>query len=743
MLTTKKWRFAIAVEVTTIRRGIAGSLGALLAVLVLTGCSPPGRRNLLQGERLIRQGRPAEAIRPLQEAVTLLATNAPACAQAWNFLGLAYHYANQPAGAAQAYQNALAHDFNLVVVRFNRGCLFLEQNNLPAAINELTTYTTHQPKDALGWTKLGAAQMRSRQVEPAEASFRRALDLSPRPALAAEILNNLGLCSVLRRRPDDALKYFNAALRQQTNHPPALLNQAIIAHQQNNDLPLALDRYRAYLDTPSSRPHAAAVSNLASQIDTELRLRAAATSVVPTLVLVTNLRPQPTNALLTARPPAEPPVAVTSPPLPASQPTPPPPATSVVDVAASPPAPATASATVAPEPRTPHGPTNTAPPPPIAKIEVSTPAPPTAPVTASATGAPEPRTAPAPTNQVQPPAAVVRVEPPPTPEAEAPSAPVEVVRLETEQEVKTAQDIAVPVRTAPSPTAPPSEPAPTVASPSPAPPSTITSAPAPSAARPAIDTRSSSPPPPKKKSLVQRLNPLGWIGGKDKTGEPPRMETATTPLSSPRGVARESSRPASSAVSSPPVTPSPATAPAPATPPAPAVARYNYLRPGVPAPGNRARAQDAIAQGIQAHRSGQYAQALAAYKAAVREDPSFFEAQYNLGVAAFDAGSWSEALVAFEQALALRPEDSSARLNFALSLDRANYPADAAQELELLLVRAPGSIDAHATVANLYAEKLADNDKARVHYTKVLQLNPRHPQAEAIRRWLTVHRLRP
>ena len=134
---------------------------------------------------------------------------------------------------------------------------------------------------------------------------------------------------------------------------------------------------------------------------------------------------------------------------------------------------------------------------------------------------------------------------------------------------------------------------------------------------------------------------------------------------------------------------------------------------------------------------------MAAYRQAVEADPSFFEAQYNLGVAAFDAGDWAEALSAFERALVLKPDNSDARLNFALSLDRANYPVDAARELEILLARVPNMVDAHATLARLYAEKLGDPDKARAHYTRVLQLDPRHPQAPAIRRWLTVHRPRP
>ncbi len=737
MQTIKKWRGASAVDARLSPRGIVGCFLGLLALVVLAGCAPPERRSLLEGERLLRQGRPLEAIEPLQRAVKLLATNAPACAQAWNFLGLAYHYANQPAGAAQAYQNALARDFNLTVVRYNRGCLFLEQNNLPAAINELTTYTTYQPKDLLGWARLGSAQLRARLVDQAERSFQRVLDLNPTPAQTAEALNNLGLCAALRRRSDDAFEYFNSALRQQTNFPPTLLNQAIVAHQQINDRTLALDRYRAYLAASGPLPHAEAVSNLASQIEGELRLRAAATSAVPALVLVTNLPAQPTNAALVAAIPPQPAPSATNPPPSPAQPTPSPSPTNVARVADAPipvpePAPAELPPPVVPEP-----PTQT--PPAIAAQAASA-----APVrTEPAMPTPEPvRTLdafPAPT-----PAALTERTPATatTPPVEPTPPPVEVVRLESEPEVKAAQDIPVPSRVASATTTVTS--APTAPPPTPAAIPETTTASAPPSARSAADSipTASRPQQPKKKTLVQRLNPLGWFGGKDKAEKESasRMENAPTPLRDLGPLARESAaaRPAQATL---PVATAPAAAPPKPEPPV--LLRYTYLRPETPVSGDRARAQEALTRGVQFHTAGRHEEAVAAYRQAVEADPSFFEAQYNLGVAAFDAGVWAEALAAFERSLVLKPDDTSARLNFALSLDRANYPVDAARELDLLLARAPETVDAHATLARLCAEKLGDPDKARVHYTKVLQLDPRYPEAAAIRRWLTVHRPRP
>ena len=44
----------------------------LLALAFLTACEPPGPRALLDGERLIREGKYPEAITKLQKATNLL-----------------------------------------------------------------------------------------------------------------------------------------------------------------------------------------------------------------------------------------------------------------------------------------------------------------------------------------------------------------------------------------------------------------------------------------------------------------------------------------------------------------------------------------------------------------------------------------------------------------------------------------------------------------------------------------------
>src|SRR5437868_5602063 len=71
-------------------------LGAWCLVLfTFTGCTPPGPGALLAGQRLVEQGKYPQAVKKLKTATSLLPTNA----QAWNYMGLAYHYAGQAAEA--------------------------------------------------------------------------------------------------------------------------------------------------------------------------------------------------------------------------------------------------------------------------------------------------------------------------------------------------------------------------------------------------------------------------------------------------------------------------------------------------------------------------------------------------------------------------------------------------------------------------------------------------------------------
>ncbi|MEW6306824.1 MAG: tetratricopeptide repeat protein, partial [Verrucomicrobiota bacterium] len=244
----------------------------------------------------------------------------------------------------------------------------------------------------------------------------------------------------------------------------------------------------------------------------------------------------------------------------------------------------------------------------------------------------------------------------------------------------------------------------------------------------AVDTKppppTTRPPAPKEeeRGFFQRINPMNLFRSDNK----PKPATSLTVPPAPTPEVPPTNSPGAPSA----VTP---------LPPHPAPLRYKYLSPPKPSPGNRAEADRLFEGGLEAHRTRKFPAAIEAYRAATRADASFYEAQYNLGLAAYEAGQLELALVAYELALAIKPNATNARYNFALALQKANYVRDAAHELDKVLTASPDEARAHLTLANIYAQQLFDKARAREHYQKVLQLEPHHAQAQAIRYWLAAN----
>jgi Flp pilus assembly protein TadD len=173
--------------------------------------------------------------------------------------------------------------------------------------------------------------------------------------------------------------------------------------------------------------------------------------------------------------------------------------------------------------------------------------------------------------------------------------------------------------------------------------------------------------------------------------------------------------------------------------PAASFPRYQYRNPAKPAAGNRSAAERFFAQGSQAQQANRYEDAIQFYRQAVQSDPAYFEAYYNCGLAEAARGNVSQALTAYETALAIRPDSLDARLNFAVVLKQANYAVDCARELEKLTEKNPSDARPHVILGNLYAQSMKQPAKAKEHYQKALDLDPRTPQASAIRYWLSTH----
>ncbi len=583
---------------------------AVAALVILPGCAPSGPRALLNGDELLRAGKPAQAIDKLKRATELL-PNEP---RAWNLLGLAYHHADQPKLAAQAYQQALARDRSnrVAIAHYNFGCLLLEQNNPAAAAEHFRSYTL-TTNSAIGLIKLATAQWRLRRPDLAEPTFGAALRLEPKNA---EALNGVGVIHAAKNQRD-AAQYFNAALQWNPKYAPAMLNAALLAQQNLATRSVALQRFKDYLAVAPQSPYVESVRTLVRQIEGEFAAQMASSNALVTAALKSNALvaaahtdhpPPTTNALPRVA------VATNKPPL----------------------------------------------------VAVKTNVPPTAktnPIVV-ATNLP-----PAPSN---PPVMVVSVTnaPPPRIAVAEPVAPFTITNT----------PVAPPTTTAVAPITPDFSPA---------------------VAEPPAEER--------KPGFFTRLNPFRNKPKPPETNDVPRVVVLATPTSAP-------------------------------TPPSkPVFPRYTYLSPAAPRSGNRADAERVTAQAVKAERAHNTNEALLDYQLAVTADPSYFDAHYNEALLALRAGDFRRALTASEMALVIEPDSINARYNFALALKQANYANDAAAELDRILEAKPSEVRAHLTLANLYAQQLNDPAKAKAHYLKVIELDPRNPQASAIRFWLAAN----
>jgi len=235
------------------------------SVLLLNGCTPPGPRALLDGEKLSRAGRYGEAIEKLERATALLPKNA----LAWNHLGVAYHKAGLPDRAFEAYKRAIELDRNLASARFNVGCLYLEKGRPVEAADQFVSMLMLQPKSVEGHLMLGVAQLKARRLDLAEAAFRGALALEPRSPAA---MNGLGVVLCQRRNLRDGSATLYAAVQLEPRYGPALLNLAILNHYYLNDRVHALQYYRSYLAIQPRPANYEAVDTVVRQLERELTM---------------------------------------------------------------------------------------------------------------------------------------------------------------------------------------------------------------------------------------------------------------------------------------------------------------------------------------------------------------------------------------------------------------------------------------------------------------------------------------
>ena len=601
----------------------------VLALVAWSGCQPPGPRALLKGEKLIHEGKYEQAIEKLQIASRLLPKNA----QAWNFLGLAYHGNKQPEPAWRAYRRALDVDPRLAAARFNLGCLYLEQNRPAEAVDELTSFTLLQSRSVEGWLKLGTAQLRAHRIDASEKSFRSALELAPRHP---EALNGLGDIQSQRKRWREAWGYFNAALAEKPDYGPALLNAAVILHKPLNNRPAALQLYRKYLGVQPRLSRWEEVSALAAQLQAELIPPPVqlAMVAVPKPAAKTNLSQASTNRALPPRNEI-PPLLVSSTPTRVESSPPSKPLSPVPEVAPPPKPPVIEKPTPTAVPLKPFVPTNS-PVPAVAEAK---------------------------------PAAIAAAEPPPA-LATNPIPKIEITQVPDPLVVKLPQEIAVPtkIESVRTNVAAPLE--------------------SPSALPPKNDFR------PEKRSLLSRLNPFG---GKSKRTNPPDAPASPPEIKPAPKIAPPDNPPARAVSPEPPEVVVPRysyLSPRKPTPGRRSQAEPFFVLgvkqqqagrfPEALGYYQRATGLDPsyfeahYNQGLASYEIGQWSESLVSYENALASRPDSLDARYNFALALKQAGFPRDAANELLVILKRQPAEVRAHLSLAnLYAQQLNQPAPA------------------------------------------------------------------
>jgi protein O-GlcNAc transferase len=139
-------------------------------------------------------------------------------------------------------------------------------------------------------------------------------------------------------------------------------------------------------------------------------------------------------------------------------------------------------------------------------------------------------------------------------------------------------------------------------------------------------------------------------------------------------------------------------------------------------------AQQALEMGLHLQRSGQFNQAIAAFRQAIALQENFAEAFNGLGnalQAAENAGSAGEAIAAYRRAIELRPEYPEAFNNLGNVLCEIGRFDDAIAAYTRALTLRPAFAKAHSNLGNVFKDR-GQLSEAIASYSRAVECKPDH-----------------
>ena len=99
--------------------------------------------------------------------------------------------------------------------------------------------------------------------------------------------------------------------------------------------------------------------------------------------------------------------------------------------------------------------------------------------------------------------------------------------------------------------------------------------------------------------------------------------------------------------------------------------------------------------GLAYGNAGQYEEAIASYKEALRIKPDDADAHYNLGYVYRELGQYEEAIASFKKSIRIKPDDANAHYSLGLAYDESGQYEEAIASYKEVLRIKPDDADAH------------------------------------------------
>ncbi len=133
--------------------------------------------------------------------------------------------------------------------------------------------------------------------------------------------------------------------------------------------------------------------------------------------------------------------------------------------------------------------------------------------------------------------------------------------------------------------------------------------------------------------------------------------------------------------------------------------------------------------GVHFAKLGDMTNALNCYKSALREQPLFSDAHYNLGNVLAGEGNFAEAAKHYAEAVRLKPDAADAHNNLGAVLLRLGQPQAALDEFQNALRLKPNFPEAQDQLGSVLL-KLGHADLAQIHFEEAVRLKPDFAHAQ-------------